>query len=181
MSASPRTLRVNRPVVMKLLHADSTFPLCASAAGLRCIMHEHSVNLLIPNTSSLFLSHLVSVFLSSCHTLSLLPLLRFIRSLIRTIGRRWDGFAGETRRKCETNDRTKLMSSLASFCLLALGRFREKKCDPERIHRPLLRGGINPLQDPSCIYLLVLATASNVRLANISPHWPASVSFLSVV
>lgn len=39
--------RVNRPVVMKLLRADSTFPLCASAAGLRCIMHEHSVNLLI--------------------------------------------------------------------------------------------------------------------------------------
>lgn len=72
MSASPRTLRVNRPVVMKLLRADSAFPLCASAAGLRCIMHEHSVNLLIRNMSSLFLSHLVSVFLLSCHTLSLL-------------------------------------------------------------------------------------------------------------
>lgn len=32
-----------------------TFPLCASAAGLRCIIHEHSVNLLIQNMSSLFL------------------------------------------------------------------------------------------------------------------------------
>lgn len=32
-----------------------TFPLCASAAGLRCIIHEHSVNLLIQNMSCLFL------------------------------------------------------------------------------------------------------------------------------
>lgn len=52
---SPRTLRVNRPVVTRLLHADSAFPLCASAAGLRCILHEHSVNLLIQNMSSPFL------------------------------------------------------------------------------------------------------------------------------
>lgn len=32
-----------------------TFSLCESAAGLRCIIHEHSVNLLIQNMSSLFL------------------------------------------------------------------------------------------------------------------------------
>lgn len=32
-----------------------TFPLCASAAGLGCIIHEHSVNLLIRNMCSLFL------------------------------------------------------------------------------------------------------------------------------
>jgi len=32
-----------------------TFPLCASAAGPGCIIHEHSVNLSIQNTSSLSL------------------------------------------------------------------------------------------------------------------------------
>ena len=52
---SPCSLRINRPVVIKLLHANPAFPLCASAAGLRCIMHEHSVNLLIQNMSFLFL------------------------------------------------------------------------------------------------------------------------------
>lgn len=41
-------------MVVKLLHVSPAFPLCASAAGLGCIMHEHSVNLSIPNMSSLF-------------------------------------------------------------------------------------------------------------------------------
>lgn len=62
-----------------------TFPLCASAAGLRCIIHEHSVNLLIQNMSSLFLcliyclsfSH--SVIFASCSPFSpsCFPLLLF--------------------------------------------------------------------------------------------------------
>lgn len=43
-----------------------TFPLCASAAGLRCIIHEHSVNLLIQNMSSLFLC--LIYYLSFFHT-----------------------------------------------------------------------------------------------------------------
>lgn len=43
-----------------------TFPLCASAAGLRCIIHEHSVNLLIQNMSSLFLCLIYC--LSFCHS-----------------------------------------------------------------------------------------------------------------
>lgn len=52
-----------------------TFPLCASAAGLRCIIHEHSVNLLIQNMSSLFLCLIYCLsFLSLCHTPSLLLL-----------------------------------------------------------------------------------------------------------
>lgn len=41
-----------------------TFSLCESAAGLRCIIHEHSVNLLIQNMSSLLLCliYYLSVF-----------------------------------------------------------------------------------------------------------------------
>lgn len=76
-----------------------TFPLCESAAGLRCIIHEHSVNLLIQNMSSLFLCliyylfFLHSVIPSPCFSLSVvlvrsLPLLRYsISSLITTCGK----------------------------------------------------------------------------------------------
>ena len=52
-----------------------TFPLCASAAGLRCIIHEHSVNLLIQYMSSLFLCliYCLSFFRSVIPYLCFLP------------------------------------------------------------------------------------------------------------
>lgn len=58
-----------------------TFPLCASAAGLRCIIHEHSVNLLIQNMSSLFLCLIYCLSFS----LSVIPSLCFLLTVFLSL------------------------------------------------------------------------------------------------
>lgn len=76
-------------MVVKLLHVSPAFPLCASAAGPGCIMHEHSVNLSIPNMS-LLLRRLIcrpSFSKSDVRGVFLLCFLLFFHLISRPLGR----------------------------------------------------------------------------------------------